>query len=52
LIASAVPWEKLDAARRELAKLELNLNEARARFSGAHWIAAWMDWDARWKRCA
>jgi tetratricopeptide (TPR) repeat protein len=47
LIESAVRWRQLGAARRELEALEKQLEQARKRFSGDAWRAAWIDWNAR-----
>lgn len=47
LVESAVRWRQLDAARRELKALEKQLEQARKRFSGDAWRAAWIDWNAR-----
>lgn len=47
LVEAALRWKEMDVARRELAVLELKLDDARTRFSGPEWIAAWLDWDAR-----
>lgn len=47
LIEAGIRWKETEAARRELAALEQKLAEARTRFSGEEWAAAWLDWDLR-----
>jgi len=50
LIESAVRWKETKTARREAEHYEKLLPQARARFSGEAWQAAWLDWDARWDK--
>jgi tetratricopeptide (TPR) repeat protein len=46
-IEAAIRWGERDAARRELDSLERKLPQARARFHGETWAAAWLDWNQR-----